>query len=78
MKHTIPEVAKMLKMSDKGIRLRCSRLGITGAFRPLMINEINLERIKNYKYVQLFRSSFYFSKDGQFLIINSRLNEKTI
>jgi len=78
MKYTIPEVAKMLNMSDKGIRLRCSRLGITGPFRPIMINEKNLERIKKYKYVQLFRSSFYFSKDGEFLIINSRLNENKL
>jgi hypothetical protein len=76
--YTISEVAKMLKMTDKGIRIRCSRLQIKSKIRPLIISEKNFIRIKNYKFLQVFRSSFYFSKDGKYLIINSRLNKETL
>jgi len=76
--YTIKEVAKMLNMTDKGIRIRCARLEIKSKIRPLIISEKNFIRIKNYKFLQVFRSSFYFSKDGKYLIINSRLNKETL
>jgi len=73
--YTISEVAKMLKMSDRGVRVRCKRLGIKSAFIPMIVNERNFQRIRDYKHIQVFRTSFYFSEDGRFIIINSRMNK---
>ena len=69
------EVAKELGFSIRTITNRASRLGFkkSGCFWSFTQSQIN--QIKNYKPIKQFQSKFYFSDDGNFIVINSRMNK---
>lgn len=69
------QTAKELKLHVRTVTMRASRLGFKRKGKNWHFSESQINQIKNYKPIKQFQSKFYFSDDGEYLIINSRMNQ---
>ena len=69
------ETAKRLGLTPRSITHRASRLNIKKRGVHWIFTEADYLKIKNYEPIKQFQSKFYFSKNGKYLIINSRMNK---
>lgn len=72
------EVGKILGLQDKTVSNRATYLGFkkTGVFWRLSLSQI--EKIKAYTPKRFINTKFSFSEDGNFLIINSKINTQEL
>lgn len=72
------EVGKILGLQNKTVSNRATSLGFkkNGASWKLSLSQI--EKIKAYIPKRFINTKFRFSEDGQFLIINSKLNTQEL
>lgn len=72
------EVGKMLNLGEKTVANRATYLGFkkVGAFWRLSLSQV--ERIKAYVPKRFINTKFSFSDDGNFLIINSKINTQEL
>ena len=69
------EVSKELNLHIRTVTKRASRLGFKKRNTFWGFTESQVKQIKEYNPIKQFQSKFYFSDDGKYLIVNSRLNQ---
>ena len=69
------QVSDATGIGNKSVRNRAIKLGMKKLGRDWEFNQDEFNLIKNYVKPPVFRSAFYFSTDGQYLILNSRMNQ---
>jgi hypothetical protein len=69
------EVGEMLKITNKTVANRANKIGIKKKGNHWLFNESEIEMLRNYRTPKRFQANFYFSADGEFLIVNSRMNQ---
>lgn len=69
------QVADKLSLHNKVVRNRATKIGLVKIGVHWSFTENDIEKIKNYETPPVFRSTYYFSPDGQYLILNSRMNQ---
>ena len=74
MKNSV-EVAKILGISPRSVTNRANRLEIKKRSNAWLFTEMDIDKMKLYQPIKQFQSKFYFSKDGRYLVINSRMNK---
>lgn len=74
MKNSV-EVAKILGVSPRTVSNRANRLNLKKRSNAWLFTEMDIEKMKLYEPIKQFQSKFYFSKDGRYLVINSRMNK---
>lgn len=74
MKNSV-ETAHELDLHVKSVISRANRLGFKKDGNFWYFTENQIKQIKEYKFIKQFQTKFYFSDDGQFLVINSRMNQ---
>ena len=74
MKNSV-EVAKILGVSPRTVSNRANRLNLKKRSNAWLFTEMDIEKMKIYEPIKQFQSKFYFSKDGRYLVINSRMNK---
>ena len=74
MKNSV-EVSKELSVTVRTVLNRASRLGFKKSNTLWFFTNAQIKKIKEYQPIRQFQSKFYFSDDGYYLIINSRINK---
>jgi len=74
MKNSV-EVGNELSLHIRTVINRASRLGFKKNNTFWFFTESQIKQIKEYSPIKQFQSKFYFSDDGEYLIINSRMNQ---
>jgi hypothetical protein len=69
------EVSKELNIHFRTIKNRAFRLGFKKRGTTWQLTESQIKQIKEYEPLKQFQSRFYFSNDGEYLIVNSRMNQ---
>lgn len=72
---TSKEVAKELNLNFRTVKSRAEKLGFKRKKTYWYFTKKQIQQIKDYSPIKQFQSKFYFSDDGQYLIINSRMND---
>lgn len=75
MTYDSTQIAKLLGITPRSVTHRANRLLIKKRGVHWIFTESDFEKIKNFEPVKQFQSKFYFSKNGKYLIINSRMNK---
>lgn len=68
------QLQKILNISKPTVKFRADKLGIKKHGVQWRFTESEVERMRNYKYIR--SPHFYFSENGEFLIIESKLNNQ--
>lgn len=66
------QLMKILSISKPTVKFRAEKLGIKKHGFQWRFTESEAERMRNYKYKR--SPNFYFSENGDYLIIESKLN----
>lgn len=66
------QLQKILNISKPTVKFRAGKLGIKKHGTQWKFSESEVDRMRNYKYIR--SPHFYFDEDGEFLIIESKLN----
>jgi len=74
MEYNSTEVAKAIGLTERSVTTRANRLMLKKRGAHWRFTQQDFDRIKNYEPIKQFQSKFYFSKDGEYLVINSRMN----
>jgi len=69
------EIAKNLGITRRAVTYRANRLLIKKRGVHWIFSESDYLKIKDFEPIKQFQSKFYFSKNGKYLIINSRMNK---
>ena len=69
------QVADKLNLHNKVVRNRATKVGLVKTSLHWSFTDNDIEKIKNYETPPVFRSTYYFSNDGEYLILNSRMNQ---
>ena len=69
------QVADKLNLHNKVVRNRATKIGLVKRSVHWSFTDSDIEKIKNYETPPVFRSAYYFSNDGEYLILNSRMNQ---
>lgn len=69
------QIAKKLGLTPRSITSRANRLLIKKRGIHWIFTEADYLKIKEFKPTKQFQSKFYFSKNGKYIIINSRMNK---
>lgn len=66
------QLMKLLNISKPTVKFRAEKLGIKKHGLQWRFTPSEVERMRNYKYIR--SPHFYFSEEGDYLIIESKLN----
>lgn len=66
------QLMKILNISKPTVKFRAEKLGIKKNGLQWNFSESDIERMRAYKYIR--SPHFYFSEQGDYLIIESKLN----
>lgn len=66
------QVMKILNISKPTVKFRAEKLGIKKTGLQWKFSQSEIDRMRNYKYIR--SPHFYFSEEGDYLIIESKLN----
>ena len=69
------QVGAMLGIQPKTVSVRAESLGIRKRHKNWVFSFEQVERIKAYLPKRFINTKFSFSDDGEYLIINSKLNK---
>jgi len=72
------EVAVILGIQDKTVSSRAEFLGFKKRSSKWCFTVVQIEKIKAYVPKRFINTKFSFSEDGDFIIINSKLNTQEI
>jgi len=72
------EVGVILGIQDKTVSTRAEYLGFKKRSSKWCFTLAQIEKIKAYVPKRFINTKFTFSEDGEFLIINSKLNTQEI
>lgn len=72
MTYSGQQLQKILNISKPTVKFRADKLGIKKHGLQWKFTELEVERMRTYKYIR--SPHFYFTEDGEYLIIESKIN----